>query len=862
MVTITIIIACMSILVLYNNTQKDIYNRLTDIVQREKSFASSLFEDNNSEPHVTEHLRHNITLGQYGEIVYGKMCNDSIAFIITSEESEQNLKIPKEGNNAEPMQRALNGENGFIKSADYNGVMVYAAYTFFEKQRWGIVAKIPVSEINSPYIRALAIVFVLAFIFISISLYFFVKILNPIIDSLKKNKEELVDQNMKLNSAFEELLILKNKAEQSEAKFKGLFDRVGDAIFMYDPMNYEITEANEATSHIYGYDRDELIGMSCLLFSAEIEKSIKARDEINSKGKATVKNRHHKKKDGTDVFVELSGYKIDVISETITFAVCHDITIIKRKNDELRKALNRADENEFFLTRTQEIGNIGSFKTDFISGLWKASPALDKIFGIDDTYDRTLIGWSEMIHIEDRNMMDTYLNEEVVDNKTSFAKEYRITRINDKQTRWVQGFGETTFDHNGNLIELIGTIQDITERKTYENILLVAKNKAQESDQLKTEFINNMSHEIRTPMNGILGFSEMLSDPTKSEEKKKHFIKIIQNSGNQLMRIIDDILEISKLGTKQVLAIEKQICLNDLCLELFSIFDIKAKENSTPLYLTKGLSDDQSTILTDKSKLNKILSNLLENALKFTNTGFIEFGYILNNDTNPTQLEIYVNDTGIGINKNKQETIFERFSQEEKELSKSVGGLGLGLSIAKENAELLGGKITLNSEKGKGSSFIVTIPYKPVHPNTEDENLRSKDNVIVEPYQYTVLIVEDEEINYLYLETVLEDEIGLNCNILHAKQGKEAVEICKCNSDIDIVLMDLKMPLMNGFEASKLISELRSDLPIIAQTAYTTHEDKERALLAGCDDFISKPICKDILCGIINKYLIKDKSFQ
>lgn len=200
--------------------------------------------------------------------------------------------------------------------------------------------------------------------------------------------------------------------------------------------------------------------------------------------------------------------------------------------------------------------------------------------------------------------------------------------------------------------------------------LKIAKEKAEESNRLKTEFINNMSHEIRTPMNGILGFSNLLNKENLSDVKRKHYIKIIQNSGNQLMRIIDDILEISRLGTKQVRVDEKSICLNNLLLEQFSIFDIKAKENNIPLYLKKGLSDFKSTIFSDESKLNKILSNLLENALKFTSTGYIEFGYTLKEN----KIEIYVKDTGIGINKKNQTIIFERFSQEEKESSKNVGG--------------------------------------------------------------------------------------------------------------------------------------------------------------------------------------------
>ena len=284
-------------------------------------------------------------------------------------------------------------------------------------------------------------------------------------------------------------------------------------------------------------------------------------------------------------------------------------------------------------------------------------------------------------------------------------------------------------------------------------------------------------------------------------------------------------------------------------MELFSVFDIKAKENQIPLYIKTELTDEQSTIFTDKSKLNKIVSNLLENSLKYTNKGSVNFGYKLINN----KLEIFVKDTGIGINLEKQKIIFERFSQENEETSKSLGGLGLGLSIARENTELLGGEISVNSIKWQGSTFTVSIPYKPVNSNVEIDN--DKNNIIEAKPKYTILVAEDEEINYLFIEILVSKIFDQNCYILHAKDGLEAVEICNKRADIDFVLMDINMPNMNGFDATKGIRKLKPNLPIIAQTAYSSPEDKEKAFSAGCNAFISKPINIEELKSIIGHHL-------
>ena len=475
----------------------------------------------------------------------------------------------------------------------------------------------------------------------------------------------------------------------------------------------------------------------------------------------------------------------------------------------------------------------------------EVNPAFEKLVGKTRTQ---LIGkrYKQLFEFIDRFWLDTY--NKVMKAGTPITNQSPITNNG-------HYFEIFAWKIDTNLIAVI--FKDITERKILELKRVSDKEKAEESKKLSNDFISNLSHEIRTPMNGILGFTKFLSDPNLTDIKRKHYVSIIQNSGNQLMRTMDDLLEFSKLGTKQLKVIEKEVCLNNVFFELFTVFDVKAKENKIPLYLRKGLSDKESTILTDETKLNNVLGNLLENALKFTRSGFIEFGY----EKTGSDLEIYVKDTGVGIKSDRQESIFERFSKEEKESSKNIGGLGLGLWIARENTELIGGTIKLTSQKGKGTTFFVTLPYTPVlsnlGKNSSTSNLKEKgeeeEEEEEEAHKCNILIAEDEEINFLFLEILLKNEVDLHCNIIHAKNGEEAVAICQENTEIDFVLMDLKMPVMDGFEAIKLIKEFRPELPIVAQTAFSSAEDKERVFAAGFNDFLSKPISKEALSEVINK---------
>jgi CheY-like chemotaxis protein/two-component sensor histidine kinase len=352
-------------------------------------------------------------------------------------------------------------------------------------------------------------------------------------------------------------------------------------------------------------------------------------------------------------------------------------------------------------------------------------------------------------------------------------------------------------------------------------------------------------------MNGIIGFAGLLNDPGITEEERFQYTEIITNNSDQLLRIIDDILEISSLETKQVKIHNTRTNLHVLLNEVFAVFNIKAHEKDIELKLKDDLEEGMGYVDIDQSKLLKILNNLLENAIKFTRQGYIEIGCRLENN----ELVFHVKDTGIGIEKENLSKIFHRFSQANASIAYNYGGLGLGLSIANENIELLGGKIKVESKPGEGSVFIFRIPHKPyIADNTLKEELIS---LLEQPTGKTILIAEDENSNYLFLKALL-NKYNPGLNIIHAVDGQQAIEKCLHDLSVNLVLMDIKMPVKDGYEASRIIKEFRPDLPIIAQTAYSI-KDKTKARIAGFDNYITKPIKKEVLIPLLSFYL-KDKS--
>jgi PAS domain S-box-containing protein len=393
-------------------------------------------------------------------------------------------------------------------------------------------------------------------------------------------------------------------------------------------------------------------------------------------------------------------------------------------------------------------------------------------------------------------------------------------------------------------------LQDISELKKTEQELLIAKEKAEESDRLKTAFLHNITHEIRTPMNAIVGFSGLLNEPDLIPEERKHFTEIIVQSTNQLLSIITNIVNIATVEAGQEKVHENEINLNSTIRELKDQYLLNAKKQNITLNFSEILPDGDANIITDEIKLKEILDNLLGNALKFTLQGTVDLGYEIKGEF----LEFYVKDTGIGIPAEKHEEIFTRFYQVEMDPDRRFSGSGLGLSLSRAYVELLGGKIWLTSEPRKGSAFFFTIPYKKADPKRINDSEEKKRLVVRSDSPKTLLVAEDEDLNYLLLVKLLS---GSNVRIIRAVNGLEAIKICQSNPEVDLVLMDLKMPVVNGYEATRQIKEFCPGLPVLVQTAYVNDTDRSKIFECGCTDVISKPIDQELLLSKIRYQLEK-----
>jgi CheY-like chemotaxis protein len=405
-------------------------------------------------------------------------------------------------------------------------------------------------------------------------------------------------------------------------------------------------------------------------------------------------------------------------------------------------------------------------------------------------------------------------------------------------------------DSQNNIIGYVGTITDITNLKLFEIEQIKLREKAEESNRLKSAFLANVSHEIRTPMNGILGFADLLADDDITDEERKDYLDIINQSGRRMLNIINDIISLSRIEAGLIEVQNEYLNINEILGFLEAFFKPEAEAKKLRLTLLCALPDEETYVYSDKEKLISVYTNLLKNALKYTDSGFIEFGYTTENNS----LVFYVKDSGIGIKPDRQQAVFERFVQADIEDRMAKEGAGLGLTISKAYIEILGGKLWLESIDGEGSTFYFTISGLNIINKSQSFHINkqsSSDEVNLE--KLNILVAEDDKISERHITSLLK---SWKCNVINAQNGLDAVELFKQHSEIDIILMDIKMPIMDGLSATREIRKLNDKITIIAVTAYALSSDVENAISAGCNEHLSKPVVRKELMEKLRKYLV------
>jgi PAS domain S-box-containing protein len=660
-----------------------------------------------------------------------------------------------------------------------------------------------------------------------------------------ENKAQLTDIFYELFSIAGNAVENKETTKFDE-RFKNALDQSPVPVIIH--ADFKTIYINKsAVAAFGGYSIEEFIGFEIWTFiDPRYHEAVKERIKIVYSQKSSVPTMElpFVKRDGTPFLVEAAASSIEFYGKPASQVVFNDISARKRTeiemnqiNSNLKAMINNTDDYIMIADKNGfPIMFNDNYKTIIEQGLnivmrpgikpHKLSENKEEVKFWDSIHERVLSGEKFKAQFQ-QNINGTIRYFEF-----SFYPIFLDGKVN--------GFAEHS--------------RDITNIKDYENKLKLAKEKAEQSDKLKTTFLANMSHEIRTPMNAITGFADLLNTENLSKIERNEYVEIINKSSKQLLSIINDIVDISKIELGQVEFHPYSFNINELLRDLNMQFDKRRDELNKPSVKISNyceLKDKDAYIKTDLTRLTQILNNLIFNALKFTHNGEITFGYnVISNKT----ISFYVKDTGIGIAKKDIHKIFERFHQSNEDDKVHYGGTGLGLSITKGLIEIFGGEIKVHSERGKGSNFLFTIPYVAGEKTNKS---KSSDNSIAD-YKFDlsnkdILLVEDNDLIIKYLSNIINTT---KANLYIAKTGKEAVNHVKDKGTVDLVLMDIQLPDINGYEATKRIHEINNKIPVVAQTAQALTRDKEKCIKMGCIDYLSKPINKITLLNMLKKYLV------
>ncbi len=627
---------------------------------------------------------------------------------------------------------------------------------------------------------------------------------------------------------------------ESETKYRHLVTQSPDGIFIND-LSGKFLSVNRAICDILKYSEEELLSMKIWDIVPEQYHSLhKKRLMTIMNGESTSSNAEYEVKGKDEIL-----HSIEVMSspyykgeEIIGFqGIARDITVRKLAE----KAIRESEEKyRGIFENVQDV----YYETLINGTILEVSPSI-KILSKGQYQMQDLIGKPMFDFYADLRQRQAILSE--LQTKGA-VKDFEVTLKNRDGSHIPCSISaKLIINLNGQTQKVIGSMHDITDRKNVTEALKLAKEKAEASDKLKTEFLNNISHEVRTPLNGILGFAEIMYESDLSEEDKKDSLFMLHESSDRLLNTITNYMDISLITSGNLSVHKKDFNTGKVLGRLFENFKPICSKKHLELLLKIPEKTENLSVNSDPEILHKIISHLLNNAIKFTEKGNISFGYnILRGE-----LEFFVKDTGIGIGKESINSVFNRFMKEDRGPSKLTEGSGLGLSIAQGMSEVIDGKIRLESEVGVGSCFFLTIPIKEeVEASLSGTPDKDLNKVITGPL---ILVAEDDETNFFYLNALLAKEIG--SIVLHASNGREAIEIFKANPGINLIFMDIKMPEIDGLEATRQIKLLKKEVPIIAITAYAMSGDEDKVLAAGCDSYLSKPISRKRLLEKMEEFI-------
>ncbi len=639
------------------------------------------------------------------------------------------------------------------------------------------------------------------------------------------------------------------KLKVEQAYLEKLFENSPEAIVITSN-NGKVEHINHEFIRLFGYTKEEALGrfIDDLISPEERYKEASEKTDAVAKGQRISAETVRRHKNGKLIQVSILGAPIEVEGrQRAVYGIYRDISDRVKAQEALQESKAQL---QYVLNNTKDIILQVDLKGNFIF--------VNKTAELMTGYEQEELlkkSFYDLVAGEYHQLIEERVRKRIAREPLTDSFKFEILTKH-KDRIWIELTTSPVVKDN-QVVGIQGVARNVSQRIEFEEKLKQAKEKAEEADRLKSAFLANMSHEIRTPMNAILGFSRLLNNPSVSRDQQEEYIEIINSRGNHLLQVINDIIDLSKIDSNQLNLEIKEFNLNHFLNETYLNFSQKIKEkhgDKVEFKLEKGLNDSEAVIKLDKTRLEQVISYILINAIKYTEKGVIKLGY--ETDDNRNNLIFFVQDTGIGIPQDKQDLIFERFRQSDDSSTREYGGTGLGLSISKGLVELMGGSIWLKSEAGKGTVFYFSLPY-----STSTETIKFPDNKNKnKPYMKydwsdkKILIVEDDPLSSKFLETILEDT---NATILIAKDGQEAIDITKQTDDLALILMDIQLPGISGNEATEEIRKIRSDLPVIAQTAHAMAEDKNRSIEAGCDDYITKPINLDMLLDKIQKVFEK-----